>query len=57
MYEQGHGVPQDYQIAMEYYVKAADQGNTFAIRNIGISSLLCISINLHNFNVILQINQ
>ncbi|MBV9873476.1 MAG: SEL1-like repeat protein [Verrucomicrobia bacterium] len=30
LYERGHGVPQDYTKAREWYQKAADKGNTEA---------------------------
>ncbi len=35
MYDKGYGVPQDYNKAMENYLKAADQGNAEAQFNIG----------------------
>jgi TPR repeat protein len=34
MYDNGQGVPQNYAEAMEWYRKAADQGNKNAIKNI-----------------------
>ena len=36
MYEQGHGVPQDYAEAVKWYRKAADQGDAFAQYNLGV---------------------
>ncbi len=41
MYDSGQGVPQDYQKAIKYYLKAADQGYAYAQFNIGINSLYC----------------
>ena len=35
MYESGRGVPTDYGEAMEWYLKAANQGNALAQHNIG----------------------
>jgi uncharacterized protein len=35
LYEWGHGVPQDYGIAAEWYKKAADHGDLFAQGKIG----------------------
>ncbi len=35
MYEEGHGVPQDYKEAMRWYGKAADKGNAEAQCNLG----------------------
>ncbi len=35
MYFEGHGVEQDYAVAMEWYEKAADLGNMYAMNNIG----------------------
>lgn len=35
MYKNGHGVEQDYAVAMEWYKKAADLGNANAMNNIG----------------------
>jgi TPR repeat protein len=36
MYENGHGVPQNYAAAAAWYRKAADQGNALAQLNLGI---------------------
>ena len=36
MYDQGHGVPQDYSLAAAWYRKAAEQGNPLAQNNLGI---------------------
>lgn len=36
MYDQGHGVPQDYSLAAVWYRKAAEQGNPLAQNNLGI---------------------
>ncbi len=38
MYQNGNGVAQDYNKAMEYYLKSANQGNSEAQYNIGIHS-------------------
>ncbi len=38
MYKRGLGVPQDYNKAMDYFIKSADQGDESAHRNIGIHS-------------------
>ncbi|MGP5546880.1 tetratricopeptide repeat protein [Psychrobacter alimentarius] len=35
LYENGYGVPQDYDKAFEWYQKAADQGNPQASNRIG----------------------
>ncbi len=35
LYENGYGVPQDYDKAFEWYKKAADQGNQQASNRIG----------------------
>ena len=35
MYDDGHGVPQDYNKAIKWYGKAADQGNASAQCNLG----------------------
>ena len=35
LYENGYGVPQDYDEAFEWYKKAADQGNQEASNRIG----------------------
>ena len=35
MYEDGHGVKQDYEKAMEWYLKAAEQGDAWSQKNIG----------------------
>jgi TPR repeat protein len=35
MYHGGHGVPQDYQEALKWYRKAAEQGNTHAQNSLG----------------------
>ena len=35
LYENGYGVPQDYDNAFEWYKKAADQGNQEASNRIG----------------------
>jgi hypothetical protein len=35
MYVTGHGVPQDYALAMTWYRKAADQGEAIAQMNLG----------------------
>ena len=35
MYENGHGVEQSYEKAVEWYRKAADQGNAAAQYNLG----------------------
>lgn len=37
LYEKGQGVAQDYKKAIEWYKKAADQGDEVAMRNIGLS--------------------
>ena len=37
MYDNGEGVPQDYQEAMSWYRKAAEQGNASAQYNLGVS--------------------
>jgi uncharacterized protein len=34
LYDEGNGVAQDYQKAMEWYLKAADQGNASAQNNL-----------------------
>ena len=36
MYDEGHGVAKDYKKALEWYGKAAAQGNTGAQHNLGI---------------------
>ena len=36
MYNQGQGVPQDYQKAVKWYRKAAEQGDEYAQANLGI---------------------
>ncbi|MCY3593818.1 MAG: tetratricopeptide repeat protein [Bacteroidetes bacterium] len=35
MYENGHGVPENYQEALNWYRRAAEQGDTTAQRNLG----------------------
>ncbi len=42
MYHHGEGVQQDYHKAMEYYLKAANQGNALAQFHIGIHSFILI---------------
>ncbi|KAI8594683.1 hypothetical protein EDD21DRAFT_421428 [Dissophora ornata] len=39
MYFNGEGVPQDYSKAMEWYLKAANQGHASAQPNLGGSSM------------------
>jgi len=36
MYDKGPGVDQDYHQAMEWYLKAANQGQAMAQNNIGV---------------------
>jgi len=36
MYDKGKGVPQDYKQAVEWYRKAADQGDARAQLNLGV---------------------
>jgi hypothetical protein len=36
MYGEGHGVPQDYKKALEWYSKAAIQGYALAQNNLGL---------------------
>ncbi|KAF9328213.1 hypothetical protein BGZ91_001103 [Linnemannia elongata] len=36
MYKDGNGVPQDYQAAMDWYLRAAEQGNADAQRKVGV---------------------
>ncbi len=42
MYRHGYGVEQNYSNAMEWYLKAAEQGNRVAQYNIGIT--FCITL-------------
>ena len=35
LYDEGHGVAQDYAKAREWYEKAADKGDTTAMKNLG----------------------
>jgi TPR repeat protein len=35
LYRSGQGIPQDYALAQEWYEKAADRGNTLAMRDLG----------------------
>ncbi len=42
LYDNGKGVQQDYHKAMEYYLKAANQGHAIAQFNIGIYSFILI---------------
>jgi TPR repeat protein len=35
MYDEGHGVPQDYKEAVKWYRLAAEQGDAFAQYNLG----------------------
>lgn len=51
MYDNGYGVPVDYQKAMEFYLKAAAQGNKDAQYNIGIYlPLACHILHSHSSN-------
>jgi TPR repeat protein len=36
MYESGLGVPQDYQLAFDYYKLSSNQGNAEAQYNLGL---------------------
>lgn len=36
LHYQGKGVPQDYQLAVEYFEAAAEEGNANAFNNLGI---------------------
>jgi TPR repeat protein len=38
MYRDGRGVQQNYTTAVSWYRKAADQGNTIAQSNLGLST-------------------
>ncbi len=49
MYFLGKGVPQDFQKAMEYFLKASDQGYALAQLNIGIRSFHSTSAPNTNF--------
>ncbi len=51
MYENGKGVQEDYYKAMEYYLKAANQGFAAAQFNIGIHSFtLIINLLIYTFH-------
>ena len=39
MYEKGQGVTRDFEKAVEFYLKAANQGNVNAQKNLGIHVL------------------
>jgi TPR repeat protein len=36
LYQEGHGVPKNYELALQWYRKAADAGNATAIYNLGL---------------------
>ncbi len=40
MYEYGQGIPQDYQKAIEYFQKCANQGNQFGQHNLGMTMFI-----------------
>ncbi len=43
MYKAGDGVPQDYKKAMEYYLQAADQGDSDAQYSLGIQNFIYLN--------------